>query len=304
MLDQWPCRLPCVHRPLQVEAATFTSIGGALASAEVLTIDLDVTLRVAFAPREPVPTPARRRPILNALFGCMQRRQSDAALEGTSRAAVEMSTAIQGRGARADKPLNKPLALTVYKKGLSWFPVLVRVHDLRLRATVRLTADFSRHKLCIAFLPSGGDGGGGYGSGRTSGGAASDGAASDAPHVSWDVDTKLGLFPIPNWIDEELPRQLGAFLGSKFTAETPLAVGLDIPKLIYAQALVGTNLDPTVAAAAAPSTIDDASLEQLQDVLTRKAEHIKQILVARRAARGESPSGPDGESSPSYRPVD
>lgn len=105
------------------------------------------------------------------------------------------------------------------------------------------------------------------------------------PPLEQDVDTKLGLFPIPNYVDGVLPRQVASFLASKWTPDHPLGIPFDLPKVLFNVLFLGRKIEPAVAAPAVPASVDDAQLEALVGRFSAKVEHLQQILKERRALR-------------------
>ena len=239
---------------------SFTMVDGALLSAEVLTLDLDIELRICFD-------------------GCAPGMEADS------------STALE---------------LTIIKKAISWFPILVRVRDLRLTATIRLSIDFTANKLRICFPPE-----------------------ASRPQLFWDVDTKVararphasvppmvhrrpcrtpptllerpmtcprcvlvssqvGLFPIPNYIDGVLPEKLANFLVTKWPPEKPLSLNFDVRKILYSALILGKSIEPVVASYAVPTSITDEQLEVMATNMEKKAKHLREILEERKKTVAEA----------------
>lgn len=219
-------------------------------SSQVLTLEMDVSVRIAFAPRgdsklSSSPNGRRGRP---AVFA--SRRSPKGPKEAHAHDAGE------------------PLGLTITKQGLSWLPILVRVHDFRVEAKARVVFDFARNSISIAFLPEGG-----------------------GPQVYWDIDTKLGLFPIPNWVQEILPKQVAAKLAT-FGPDSPLLINLDVQTSIFTSLFFETALDPTIVARAVPLSVDDADLEKLLETWERKAAVLRKVLAVRRKWHADETTRP------------
>jgi len=211
---------------------------------------MDVSVRIAFAPRgdsklSTSPNGRRGRP---AVFA--SRRSPKGPKEAHAHDAGE------------------PLGLTITKQGLSWLPILVRVHDFRVEAKARVVFDFARNSISIAFLPEGG-----------------------GPQVYWDIDTKLGLFPIPNWVQEILPKQVAAKLAT-FGPDSPLLINLDVQTSIFTSLFFETALDPTIVARAVPLSVDDADLEKLLETWERKAAVLRKVLAVRRKWHADETTRP------------
>ena len=97
-----------------------------MTSAEILTLEMELNIAIRFAG---------------------EADANDADVEATGKATSRSQAAAHSAG-------GAPLELTVSKSSLSWFPILVRLRDLRLSATVRVTLDLGLNKVYIALMPS------------------------------------------------------------------------------------------------------------------------------------------------------
>ena len=107
----------------------------------------------------------------------------------------------------------------------------------------------------------------------------------------WDIDTKLGLFPIPNWVQEILPKQVAAKLAT-FGPDSPLLINLDVQTSIFTSLFFETALDPTIVARAVPLSVDDADLEKLLETWERKAAVLRKVLAVRRKWHADETTRP------------